>query len=209
MKKQKFEFLLDELKLQTNFAILSINHFNNTWEKLFNYEDENLDRVTITYEFWYYLQNYVIALGNISKLLFATKNKYETVPQFKKRLEDRKFFLGVLKVKANTILRDKKMRNLLEHIDENLEKFSDKSASIIANKNIGPSNAIQIGNDFLFEKDEDNLRNFITDRNELILFGKRLNVEKTFQDVIELRDKIISIEKQLKNGELDNLFCEN
>lgn len=207
MKKRKFEFLLDELKLQTNFAILSINHFNNTWEKLFDYED--IDRVTITYEFWYYLQNYVIALGNVSKLLFATKNKYETVAQFKKRLEDRKVFLSILKVKENTILRDKKMRNLLEHIDENLEKFSDKSASVIANRNIGPSNAIQIGNDFLFEKDEDNLRNFITDRRELILFGKRFDVERTFQDIIELRDNIIYIENQLKTGELDKLFCGN
>ena len=207
MKKRKFEFLLDELKLQTNFAIISINHFNKTWNELF--DSENSDRVTMTYEFWYYLQNYVVALGNLSKLLFATKSKYETYEEYKVRNKDRKVFSGIIKVQSNTILRDKKMRNLLEHIDENLEKFSEKPPYIIANRNIGPINAIQIGDNLLFEKDEDNLRNFITDRKELILFGKRFNVEKTFAEVIDLRDKIIHIERQFKKGDLDDLFSDS
>ena len=208
MKKQKFEFLLDELKLQTNFAIISINHFNDTWNKLFSHEKEDLDRTTVTYEFWYYLQNYVIALGNISKILFATKGFNETNVEYGKRLNDRRVFTKTLEVKQNSILRDKKMRNLLEHIDENLENFSAKSPGIIANRNIGPGNSILIGDKFLFENDEDNLRNFITDRKELILFGKRFKVESTFQEIIELRDKIIDIEKQFERGELDDLFSD-
>lgn len=208
MKKQKFEFLLDELKLQNNFAIISINHFNDTWNRLFSHEKEYLDRITETYEFWYYLQNYVIALGNISKILFATKSFSETNIEYRKRLNDRRIFTKTLEVKQNSILRDKKMRNLLEHIDENLENFSSKSPNIIVNRNIGPSNSILIGDKFLFENDEDNLRNFITDKKELILFGKRFKVESTFQEIIELRDKIIDIEKKLNRGELDDLFSD-
>ena len=209
MRKQKFEFLLDEIKLQTNFAIISINHFNVTWSDLFNKDIDNDERTTLTYEFWYYLQNYVISLGNISKMLFATKNFQESNIEYGKRLNDRKIFTRTLNVKQNSILRDKKMRNLLEHIDENLEKFSSKSPGIIINRNIGPSNSIRIGDEFLFENDEDNLRNFITDRKELILFGKRLNVKETFKEVLELRNQIVEIEKKYKKGDLNHIFNED
>lgn len=208
MKKIKFELLLDELKLQTNFSIISMKYLEKNLDDKWNqYSLGNEDnRINNQYEFWYYLQNYVVALGNVSKLLFISRNPSESNSEYQKRKKDRDLFLRILEIDNNISLRNKKMRNILEHIDERIEEFSKKEKNIIANKNIGPSTMILIGDKYLFEDDADNLRNYLTDRKEFILFGRRFNLEVTFGEVIIIKNRIVTIQEKLDKGELDDLF---
>lgn len=180
MDKQRFEFLLDELKLQVNFSIISINHFNETWKEKNERTNDREETITLTYEFWYYLQNYVISLANISKILYGVNNKYQSKEINQRRINERKLIRNILSIEKPSLLEDKQLRNRLEHIDEYIEKFSDSNPSIIANRNIGPTNMIGIKDKSLFDEDINNLRNFLTNKNELILFGKRINLNNTF-----------------------------
>ena len=68
MENKGFDLLKDELKLQTNFAIFSINNFNKSLQEL-NILDSDADYQELKIKFWYYLQNYIVSLGNVSKLL--------------------------------------------------------------------------------------------------------------------------------------------
>ena len=68
VENKGFDLLKDELKLQTNFAIFSINNFNKSLQEL-NILDSDADYQELKIKFWYYLQNYIVSLGNVSKLL--------------------------------------------------------------------------------------------------------------------------------------------
>lgn len=209
MNRNRFEFLLDELKLQTNFSIISVNHFNDQWQKIGNTSLSEEERTIVNYEFWYYLQNYVISLANISKLLYSVYNKYDSKETNATRRQERQFFRVTIGVDDRSILKDKKMRNTLEHIDENIELFADNKPNIIVNRGIGPVNMIGVNEESLFENDINNLRNFLTDKKELILFGRRINIESTFSEVMILKDKVVETENKFKRGDLNDLFTES
>lgn len=209
MKKQRFQFLLDETKLQTNFAIISINHFNVSYGNMNSLEWLSEEQRNATYEFWYFLQNYVVSLGNISKILFGSFNPKDTPEKRMIRNKERRILRETIGIPDNIILRDKKMRNLLEHIDENIEKFTDSPPNIISNRGIIPSYAFNVNGENLFEHDINNLRNYLTDKNELILFGKKINISNSFSEVINLRDLVVIAEKKFERGELDDLFSDS
>ncbi|MBD9366061.1 hypothetical protein IAP91_11630, partial [Leuconostoc mesenteroides] len=116
---------MDELTLQVDFALFSVSMFSqilNNSSKL-RYINEG--------EFWYYIQNYVIELANISKILFITKKNGEREKAFNLRKEKRDFFISTLGIQNIDAIKDKRMRNTLEHIDEKLEKFSKSDKQFI------------------------------------------------------------------------------
>lgn len=209
MKKQRFEFLLDELKLQTNFAIISVNNFNKSYNNIRNTKPFSEEYNISTYEFWYFLQNYIVSLGNISKLLFGSYNFKDTPEKRTERNKERTLLRKKINITYNTILKDKQMRNILEHIDENIEKFTDNPPNIIFNRGIIQSKSVLVDDKNLFEHDINNLRNYLTDKNELILFGKEINIGLTFTEILKLRDLVVEAEKKLKRGEFDDIFSES
>ncbi|MFS7423728.1 hypothetical protein AB6878_12805 [Carnobacterium maltaromaticum] len=206
MKKMLFEQLLSELKLQNNFAIISINllkeQFIKEKEKEFDFEVN----ANITYTIWYSIQNYIVSLSNISKIMYGVKGK-TPIDKWEKRKKERRFLREKLKLSENSELRNRTMRNLLEHIDENIEQFVMTNPKIIINRFIGPSEgSIQVGDDSLYNENFYNLRGFLTNKGELWLFNQKFNIESTFEEVIQLRDSIINLEKKLEAGELNDIF---
>lgn len=206
MSKDRFTYLVDELKLQINFAVISINHFNQITQELNNLNYDQAERRVLTYEFWYYLQNYIVSLANISKILYSVYNNRDSRQVNASRKKERAFLRRTLNIPDKTTLENKDMRNILEHIDENIEKFADSNPGFILNRNIGPTNMFGTDKGSLFENDINNLRNFLTDKRELILFGKRFNIDKTLEEVLSFRDIVINIEKDLNDGLLDYIF---
>lgn len=94
MEKETFELLLDELKFQTNFGMYSINCFNETIKEQ---DDPNYsgDKLELKIKFWYYLQNYVVALGNISKIFNAPRKPRESMHDYKiRKMKDISFSKG-------------------------------------------------------------------------------------------------------------------
>lgn len=200
MNRKEFALFLDELTLQVDFALFSVNMFSqilNNSSKL-RYINEG--------EFWYYIQNYVIELANISKILFITKKNGEREKAFNLRKEKRDFFISTLGIQNIDAIKDKRMRNTLEHIDEKLEKFSKSDKQFIFNKIITPSRGIVIGDKPYLDVDNNQLRNYLTDLNVFVLFGKIFEVNKTYDELIGLKDKIELGRKKLNGGEFDDLF---
>jgi hypothetical protein len=88
---------------------------------------------------WYHIQNLVISAAMISKLLWGDESA-ETLHQ-------RQDLRGLLRVKPGSPLRTRSVRNLSEHIDEDMiEQFAAPGASQrIAHRNIGPQRAVSMG----------------------------------------------------------------
>lgn len=205
MNKSLFERMLSELKLQTNFAIISINLMNEQFDKMSDNSGLGID-ISASYTFWYALQNYVVSLGNISKLLYGVKGT-SSVEVWNLRKKQRIFFRNRLNIKNNTTLKNRQMRNSLEHIDENIEQFVLSDPDIVVDRMIGPQkNSIMIENKNFYNNDFYNLRSFLTDINEFWLFNSKFSITETFPEILDLRDTIITTEKTLREGGYDALF---
>lgn len=205
MNKSLFERMLSELKLQTNFAIISINLMNEQFDKMSDNSASGVD-ISASYTFWYALQNYVVSLGNISKLLYGVKGT-SSDEVWNLRKKQRNFFRNRLNIKNNTTLKNRQMRNLLEHIDENIERFVLSDPEIVVDRMIGPqNNSIMIENKNFYNNDFYNLRSFLTDINEFWLFNSKFSITETFSEILDLRDTIITTEKTLREGGYDALF---
>lgn len=202
MKKQEFELFLDELKLQVEFALFSAQNLARLKNQNFR------GGQGWSNEFWYYLQNYVIELANVSKILFISKNSYEEEKAFKERKKKRDFFIRTLNIDNIDTIKDKQMRNALEHIDEKLEKFTKMEKQFIFNKIISPSNGIVINGKPYLSDDTYQLRNYLIDLDVFILFGKRFDFKKTSSELLDLKNSIEVGQRKLVRGELDDLFSK-
>lgn len=202
MKKQEFELFLDELKLQVEFALFSAQNLVRLKNQNFRGEQGWSN------EFWYYLQNYVIELANVSKILFISKNANEKEKAFKERQQKRDFLIQTLNISNIDTIKDKRMRNALEHIDEKLEKFTKVEKQFIFNRNITPSNDIVVNGKPYLSDDANQLRNYLTDLDVFILFGKRFNLKETNIELIGLKNSVEAGQKKLVRGELDDLFSK-
>lgn len=122
--------------------------------------------INVNYTFWFALQNYIVSIGNISKLLYGVRGS-SSVEVWQLRKKQRNFFRNQLNIKNNTTFRNRQMRNLLEHIDENIEQFVLSNLEIVVDRMIGPrKNSITIENENFYNNDFYNLRIFLTDINE-------------------------------------------
>lgn len=194
MEKETFNLLLDELKLQTNFGIYSVNCFNKVISEMNDSKDSE-NGLELNIKFWYYLQNYVVALGNISKIFNAPRKPCESPKHYQIRRKERKEFSRKLDVTDYPHLLDRDMRNFLEHIDEKVVELSKTPEANIFNRNIFPSNSIVVNGKSLEDSGIKMLRNYITDQQKLVLYGKEFSIKDTLPELLKLRDKIMEVER--------------
>lgn len=177
MENKGFDLLKDELKLQTNFAIFSINNFNKSLQEL-NILDSDADYQELKIKFWYYLQNYIVSLGNVSKLL----NRIQKLNISRRQI-------GSFNKKNYPHLMDRGMRNALEHIDERILNLSKIKNASIFNRNIIASNSIIINGKPLEDTGLKLLRTYLSDKKELLLYGQRFSLNETIPELLKLRDE--------------------
>ena len=142
MDKQLLQIYYFEIVRQCDFALLAVQHLKMALT--------SNDTGSLT---WYSLQNFLVAVGNLSKICWPVKKLSE------KRGQELRKKLGVL---DNVSIAPRIFRNHFEHFDERLENWakSSKRRNFI-DSNIGPQNMI-VGIDT-----SDFLRNF--DQNTWIL----------------------------------------
>lgn len=194
MDKETFDLLLDELKLQTNFGIYSINTFNECLQEI-NKTGNYIHSQDLRIRFWYYLQNYVVALGNISKIFNAPRKPREPQRCYQIRKKEREEFSRKLDAPEYPHLLDRDMRNFLEHIDEKVVELSKTHEASIFNRNIFSSNSIIVNGKSLENSGIKMLRNYITDQQKLVLYGKEFSIKDTLPELLKLRDKIMEVER--------------
>jgi hypothetical protein len=100
---------IGEIVLQSKIAEMAAKHLSAI--------KENFDQI----EVWSSIQSILVAAGNVSKILWPSKEYSERG----KRLRE------LLKVEDNNILSDRKFRNHFEHYDERIEDWFKKQSSAV------------------------------------------------------------------------------
>jgi hypothetical protein len=86
---------------------------------------DNFDQI----EVWSSIQSILVAAGNVSKILWPSKDYAERGERLR----------ALLKVSDNNILSDRKFRNHFEHYDDRIEKwFKGKSSAVYSDLAIDP-----------------------------------------------------------------------
>ena len=164
MEKMVLRIFQREIERQCKFAIMAIDEIK------FGLSNHNTDMV------WYAMQNFLVAVGNISKIFWSSKQKYQ------KRGEELRKSLGI---DDNSPMQPRKFRNHFEHFDERLENWATSSKRHnFVDSNIGPSNMI-VGLD-----SEDFLRNFDNTSWTLTFRGDKYELKPIIDAIHKLYPKV-------------------
>lgn len=191
MDNQKEQLFLSEINIMLDFCFHSFHKMNENLIRMSNNEYFDTDY------FWYYSQDFITYAANLSKLLWASKNRNEDSKEFKKRKEFRDSLRLVLGISDKSILKNKKLRNRFEHLDENLDDFE---SSIIMSKNIGPVTGLinVAGKDYDVSK-EKQLRHYDQYTRILYLYGEKMNLQELYNEIKSLSEKVDKYEAE-RNG---------
>lgn len=124
-------------------------------------------------EIWSSIQLILIAIGNISKILWPTKKTYKDRGEKLRKL---------LKVDDNSILRSRKFRNQFEHYDEIIDEFFRNQTSV---------NYV----DFAMNPSISSLgvskchRGYNSFNNTIVVLGQILDLSAVLKAIEELEDK--------------------
>lgn len=163
MDQMLIEIFQDEIKRQSSFALSSISNIN--------YFFDSDDRTDADY-LWYYVQNFLTSSANVSKLLWGSNEKQN---------HSRKKLRESLKVREDSILFSKTLRNDFEHYDERIERwFKESERRNYIDSNIGPTGFIA-GAD-----PSDFLRNYDTTLNAVTFKGTVYELQPIVDELLTL-----------------------
>ncbi|MEW6455265.1 MAG: hypothetical protein AB1410_00940 [Acidobacteriota bacterium] len=165
MEKMVLKIFLIEIERQCKFAITAIDEIKSGLLNI------NSDIV------WYAIQNFLVAIGNISKIFWPSKKESQ------KRGEELRKSLGI---EDNSPIHPRNFRNHFEHFDERLETWimSSKRHNFV-DSNIGLSNMIA-GIDT-----EDFLRNFEDTTWALTFRGDKYELKPIINAIYDLYRKVL------------------
>lgn len=175
MENRLLTIYLLEVSKQCKFCTLAAANIDSALKNL-------SDREASTW-LWYNVQNLLISAANISKILWGNKKTEE----LRKDLRD------LLKIKDDSPLRSRDLRNHFEHFDDRISTWyqTSKNKNYI-DTNIGPSN-------FIGGFDEsDFMRNYNTDENSVNFKGEKYYIQPLIEEVINIA-KTANIEHERLN----------
>lgn len=182
MKNSEFEihpfnevFYIESLLNKTRSILNDVELLNNIW-KNGNHDCQYDDVILDTF------QNIILNAGGISRFFWPSKN----IGYYKIRAERLR---EVYNMNNSNLLRDRKMRNLIEHFDENLDNFLKEFVSgKVMPKYVGPIDYVDDQRTFF--------RAYFYDRQ----IFKMLNVEYEVKPIIAEIRRIHEILLRQKNG---------
>lgn len=192
MDKKREDLYLDELKTQIDFALFSIENINIFLEQM----DEG--KVGESDNFWYYAQNLVVYSGNISKILWGVKDRNKSKNSIRKK--ERQDLRGKLEIKNDSLLKNRSLRNALEHIDEKLEEFTENESNVIFNKNIFTLiDEHKFGENSYRLSKEKNLRHYDPITKTFYFYGEKVNLQDLYRSINILKKNISEYKSQTLN----------
>jgi len=144
--------------------------------------------------FWFYSQTFINYAANLSKLLWATKISKETHEEFQNRKKLRDQIRKSIGISENSILKDKKLRNRFEHIDEDIDIFN---GSLVMQRNFGPSEGfINLGGKEYDALKEKTFRHYDPYQAVLGLYGKNTNLQDLYNEIKMISERVIEFEEK-------------
>ncbi len=166
MDESVLRILQRETERQCRFAVMAIEDLQEALQTA------ETDRI------WYSVQSFLVAAGNLSKLLWPSDAH---IPE---RAKELKISLGV---HDSSPLAPRTFRNHFEHFDERLEDWATSSKrQNFVDSNVGPSGMIS-GVD-----PEDYLRNFDTTKGAITFRGDEYVLKPMLDEIVQLQAKALS-----------------
>lgn len=134
--------------------------------------------------FWYHCQTFILYSANISKLLWTSYRPKQKVNYQKERAELR----TELKIKEDNILRNKRVRNAFEHIDEKMENHQ---FNIHMDKVFGELYKYMSYGDKTEDEIKKNIfRLYVPHKKELLFYGESINISEMYAEILEIQERI-------------------
>jgi len=151
---------ISEIVFQSNLAMRGAEHLQAN--------NENFDKIGI----WSSIQSILISAGNISKILWPKKKYKERGEKLRK----------LLKVDNNSILRNRKFRNQLEHYDDLIDElFNNQPTSSYVDLAMNPS-MHSIETSYCH-------RGYNSFNNTLVIRGQTLDLSEILKSIEEIKLK--------------------
>jgi len=173
MDKMVLRIFQSEVEVQCNFAMMAFKDIEKALEAMEravkrerNFMKEDMDHL------WYSVQAFLVAAGNVSKLLWPIKEQHR-----KRGVELRES----LSVRANSPLEPRKFRNHFEHFDERLDDWATASEQ----KNFVDCNIVSIAG----PGSGDCLRNFDPEKFAVTFRGDEYPLEPVISAIKEIHRK--------------------
>lgn len=218
MRKEHFNLLLDQLELQCDFADYSFSKFNKLYREL--PYTQTLIRPVSNNKIWFFLRGFTTALANIAKLLILpTEDESIYSKRAKKELKSkrtaRKLLIEKLDVNDQLpTIASKKLRNSLEHIDEEIDNYDKPGVKLDFNRSIAPNflrkmkGSVQLNNQVTFFDKTDYKENLFYENNTLYYaaFGSDTPLYEAHQELLNLKKKVEELRMQFDNSDFETEF---
>lgn len=190
MESSKLRMYVHELD---NMTFNSLVSFDNAFYRLKEMEEGRMEGNMDM--FWYFIQTAILYSGNVSKLLWPSyrkkrgkDGKYSFTPEHKKYIKERLILRETLQINKNSTVKNKRLRNSFEHIDERMEEHN---FILFADKNIGNS-VMNINITGITEEEQRKkmFRFYNSETSELLFYGESIIIKDLYEDMIDIRNKI-------------------
>lgn len=182
MTNNEFELYVSELKNLCDFFNISFVEMENS---LLNSDNPGNDN-----RFWYYAQNGIANAANISKILWGSNSTANS---------QRQQFRELLEVNNESYIKNKLLRNSLEHIDERFNTFVSGSQGITIDRNISNvSNWITING--TAPASNNILRSYNPETSDFTFMNLTFNFKDAFAEIHTLEINVDRVKNLLTTG---------
>ena len=176
MDEQLLQKFLFEIARQCRFCLLAFEDLNQALLLLRTAGSDQLNRQKHMERLWYSVQSFLVASGNISKLLFGSDTQSRN---------QRAGLRQSLGIDDSSPLNDRGARNYFEHFDERLERwFNSSTRHNFVDLNVGPLNMIG-GID-----EHDFIRNLDPGKMAITFYGDEYPMIPIVDAVTQLRERV-------------------
>ncbi|TVQ10055.1 MAG: hypothetical protein EA368_08240 [Leptolyngbya sp. DLM2.Bin27] len=196
---------VNEIKRQCEFAVSAINHLNYSLQQLHACDIDSNQRHFFYSEVFRSIHSFLTHASNVSRMFWPSvprKKKYESNEAYKARILklDKVARAEALKeeysLKENSALKNRNLRDHLEHYDERLDHWRKNSKNRnIAPENIGPLSSIRPSPDAL-----DNMRQFDPSRNIYMFRGEEYDLQNIATAISEILSLSQNLEEKLRGS---------
>jgi hypothetical protein len=125
------DLFMGEINRQCIFALMAYDGITKSLELTKQADTDKLDR------FWYSMQAFMVAVANVSKILWPYAPLGSELPSETSTRRER--LRNLLSIEESSPLKPRKFRNYFEHFDFEIEEWAAKSKDrMLVDSNVGP-----------------------------------------------------------------------
>ena len=186
------DLFLADIERQCKFAVIAYNGLVSVFQSGNLISSDRYKREESLVMFWFYLQAFLVAAGNISKILWPSELPKCKKCNFQDQLSSKVISRGVnlrnlLSIKESSLLKHRKFRNYFEHYDFYIQEWHEKSRDrVLIDSNISVIDypAGRTPGSVAY------MRNFDPDRFVLTFRNKEYKINDVLYEIKQLLEKI-------------------